>query len=141
MFAQRHCKSIGGSIIPQNQNQKNGLSRTCSQQYSKMIESLSFARSSKKYPPTAKKLICPFCHHSKWPKIHLRHNKTRQNDCFDLKLGMDTFFWMRKPMVRSEFPNFKILTPFVTSLNPDCTQSGPKLTKNTIKHDEMIGLI
>ena len=54
---------------------------------------------------------------------------------------MGKFFGTRKPMVVSKFENFKILTPFVTSLTPYCTQKGPTLTKNTIKHDEMIVLI
>ena len=54
---------------------------------------------------------------------------------------MGAFFGTRKPMVVSEFQNFKIFILFVTSLTLDCTQNGPKLTKTTIKHDEMIALI
>ena len=54
---------------------------------------------------------------------------------------MGTFFRTRNPMVISEFKNFKILTPFVTSLTPDCTLNGPKLTKNTINRDKIIPLI
>ena len=54
---------------------------------------------------------------------------------------MGIFFGVRKPVVVSEFQNFKILTPFVTSLTPYGTQNGPELTKNTIKLDEMIVLI
>jgi hypothetical protein len=45
----------------------------------------------------------------------------------------------REPMVVSKLQDFKILPPFLTSLTPSCTQNGPKLTKNTIKHDEMMG--
>ena len=54
---------------------------------------------------------------------------------------MGIFFGTRKSMVMSKIKDFKIFTPFVTSLTPDCTQSGPKLTKNTMKLDEMIVLI
>ena len=72
-----------------------------------------------------------------WPK----YNKTQWNDGFELKIGMGIFFGTRKPMVMSEFQNFKILTLFVTSLTTNYTQNSPKLTKNTIKHDEMIVLI
>ena len=42
---------------------------------------------------------------------------------------MGTFFGTKKPMVMSEFQHFKVLTPFVTSLTPNCTQKGPKLTR------------
>ena len=54
---------------------------------------------------------------------------------------MGIFFGTKKSMVMSEFKDFKILTPFLTSLTPDCTQNGPKLTTNTIKLDVMIVLI
>ena len=52
--------------------------------------------------------------YAKRPKIDQKHNKTRWNDWFDLKIGNGTFFRMRKPTARSEFPNFKILTPLLT---------------------------
>ena len=39
---------------------------------------------------------------------------------------MGKFFGERKPMVTSEFRNFKILTPFVTSLIPNFSKNKPK---------------
>jgi hypothetical protein len=67
----------------------------------------------------------------KWPKIYLKHNKTRWNDCFDLKIGSYWYvFWDEKADgdVRISKFNFEILTHFVTSLIPDCTQKGTKFT-------------
>jgi hypothetical protein len=46
----------------------------------------------------------------------------------ELKFGMGMFSDARKLMVMSEFQNFKILTPFMTSLILDYTQKGPKFT-------------
>ena len=56
--------------------------------------------------------LYPFCDvtdpqcYPKWPKIHLKQNKTQPNDCFDLKIGMGMFFGTTKPMVMSEFHRF-----------------------------------
>ena len=47
----------------------------------------------------------PQCY-PKRAKIHLKHNKARSNDCFDLKIGMGMFFGTTKPMVMSEFYKF-----------------------------------
>ena len=40
-------------------------------------------------------------------KIHLIRNKTRSNDCFDLKIGMymGMLFGVTRPMVMPEFQN------------------------------------
>ena len=67
----------------------------------------------------------------KWSKIHQKHLTTWWNDRFFLKFGLDMFLGAGKPMVVSEIQNFKILTPFVTTLTPNMAQSGRKNIKKT----------
>jgi hypothetical protein len=56
------------------------------------------------------------------PKIvqkQFNHHKSRQNHHLFLKFGMTMLFGVRKPVLVSKFQNFKILTPYVTSQNPN----------------------
>ena len=64
----------------------------------------------------------------KQPKINIKLNKLRENDCVSLKMYVGKFFGVGKLKMNSEIQNIIILTPFVTSQTPKMTQNGPKNT-------------
>jgi hypothetical protein len=84
------------------------------------------------------KILTPFVT-SQTPNIaqngpkQLNHHKSRQNDYLFLKFGISRFFGVRKPVLVSEFQNFQILTPFVTSQTPIIAQKCPKKQLNRHK--------
>ena len=74
----------------------------------------------------------------KWSENRLKCQKTRQNDCLDLKMSMGNLSGEEKQMIKSKIQNSVILIPFVTSRTPKMTQNGPKITLNARKLGKMI---
>ena len=71
-----------------------------------------------------------YLYRPKWHLIHLKYNKTQQNDSFNLETSLD----IRKPWLLTEFHNFD---PFMDVIDPQMWQELTNIDWRRIKTQQI----